>query len=452
MTTHHHTPVAIAASPDVDGPGHAPLLRVFTCGSVDDGKSTLIGRLLHDSKSLHEDQLQAISRASAARSDQGLDLSLLTDGLRAEREQGITIDVAYRYFATPSRRFILADTPGHVQYTRNMATGASTADVAVILVDARQGVLEQTRRHTCIAALLGVSRLVVCVNKMDLIGFDPARFESIRADFEAFAARARPAGERSIAESATVSFVPIAALHGDNVVERSTRTAWYRGPALLELLETLDAADVVGVQPARFPVQLVLRPRSDEHHDYRGYAGRVASGSLAVGDEVVILPSGLRSRIVSIHAGRREIDRAHAGASVAVQLADDVDISRGDMLILASDAAGAGTPRVTQQIEATVIWMDTRPLTPGRRLLVKHTTRQAAASVQSIAHRINIQTAEPEAAPAALELNQIGRVHLRLATPLVCDAYSACRQTGSFILIDEVTNNTVGAGLIGSGA
>ncbi len=451
MTTLQRTPpVPVVVNVEAPMDREASLLRVFTCGSVDDGKSTLIGRLLHDSKSLHEDQIESISRASARRNAAALDLSLLTDGLKAEREQGITIDVAYRYFATAKRRFILADTPGHVQYTRNMATGASTADVAIILIDARQGVVEQTRRHACIAALLGVTRLIVCVNKMDLIDFDRPRFEAIKADFEAMIAAARPAGEETIAERVRTWFVPISALHGDNVVERSTRTPWFTGEPLLELLETIPDEQPADSGLSRFPVQYVLRPQSDEHHDYRGYAGRVASGSFRVGDEVLVLPGEHRSRITSIHIGRRNVDACSARQSAAIQLADDIDICRGEMIVHAAEARTDFAPKVTQQIDATIIWMDPRPLAQGRRLLLKHTTRDATAMVQGIVHRLNMGTLEVEKSPPSLAMNEIGRVRLRLASPLVCDPYSRCRETGSFILIDEGTNNTVGAGLIAS--
>ena len=448
-----------APAPDALPHSQAGLLRLITCGSVDDGKSTLIGRLLHDSKNLFEDQVEAVRAASRRRGavDGGVDLSLITDGLRAEREQGITIDVAYRYFATARRSFILADTPGHVQYTRNMVTGASTADAAIILIDARQGVLEQTRRHACLAALLGVSRLVVCVNKMDLVGFDRAVFERVRASFESFAQAARPDAGRSVAERAEVTFIPISALGGDNVVERSSSMAWYNGSALLETLENLPVArGTPSDSGVRFPVQYVIRPQNDEHHDYRGYAGRLACGELSVGDEVVALPAGGAStRVKRMHIGQEDVSSCRAPESVAIELEDDLDISRGDMLVKASEmpggsarSTGSGGPRVTQDIEATVVWMASQALTPGKRMLLKHTTRQTPAIVKSITHKLNIQTLDLEASASSLGMNEIARVRLRTGTPLVVDDYAVSRETGAMILIDEHTSGTCGAGMI----
>ncbi len=437
MTT---TPSAITSAPG--------LLRLFTCGSVDDGKSTLIGRLLHDSRSLHEDQIDSVRRASERRGQDALDLSLLTDGLRAEREQGITIDVAYRYFATARRRFILADTPGHVQYTRNMATGASTADVAIVLIDARQGVVEQTRRHACLSALLGVSRIVVCINKMDLVGYQLPRFEAVREQFLEFARRARPDGEGTVSELVDIDFIPISALNGDNVVEQSAHMPWFQGPPLLHLLESLPAGGGPVDQGVRLPVQRVIRPNSPDHHDYRGYAGRLASGAMRVGDPIRVLPSGLRSTIKAMHIGPTSVESVSAPLSCAVELHDDLDISRGDMLVgEPSDHAFPG-PSVLSAVEAAVIWMSPLPLTPRRRLLLKHTTRQCSAVAVDIPRRLNMQTLELEPKAETLALHELGRVRFRLAEPIVADAYRQNRTTGSFILIDEHTNNTVGAGLI----
>ena len=427
----------------------AGLLRLITCGSVDDGKSSLIGRMLHDTKSIHQDQFEALQRTSQKRGDEVPDLALLTDGLRAEREQGITIDVAYRYFSTPTRKFILADTPGHVQYTRNMVTGASTADAAIILIDARHGVVEQTRRHACIAALLGISHLIVCVNKMDLVGFDLAKFEEIRETFRAFAAAATAGGQTSIFSRTESTFIPISALHGDNVVLKSNRTPWYDGPPLLEHLETVPDRPVVEFTAARFPVQWVIRPQTAEHHDYRGYAGRLASGELRVGDEVVALPGGLRSRISRIHIGNDELTVCASPQSVSVLLEHDVDISRGDLLVRAAELDDPKTAPVTSRdLDATVVWMHQRPLAAGNRFVIKHMTRTVVAIAKAIDHRLNIHTLSPETGVSQLGLNEIGRVSFRLASPLVFDPYSRSRETGSFIVIDEHTNDTVGAGMI----
>lgn len=425
------------------------LLRLITCGSVDDGKSTLIGRMLYDSKGIYQDQWEAVSKTSQSRGDQQVDLALLTDGLRAEREQGITIDVAYRYFSTPTRKFILADTPGHIQYTRNMATGASTADAAIILIDARQGVVEQTRRHACVAALLGISHLIVCVNKMDLVEFDRAKFDAIAGDFARFAASARPDGAASIAERAETTFIPISALQGDNVVTRSAKTAWYAGPTLMEHLETVPARGLTEFAGSRLPVQFVIRPQSAEHHDYRGYAGQMACGTLAVGDEVIALPGGQRSRITRIHIGERDVRECFAGQSVAVLLADDLDFARGDLIVRAADMDDAGrAARVAADIEATVVWMNQQALAVGKRYVIKHTSRSVAGVVRSIEHKLDIQTQTIDANVKQLGLNEIGRVKFKLATAIAFDAYAKCRGTGAFIVIDEQTNNTVGAGLI----
>ena len=401
------------------------LLRFSTAGSVDDGKSTLIGRLLYDTKGAYEDQLASLHRAG------GFDLALLTDGLRAEREQGITIDVAYRYFATPRRKFIIADTPGHEQYTRNMATGASTADLAIILVDARLGVLPQTRRHASIAALLGIPHLVVAVNKMDLVEFRQEVFEAIRADLDAFARRL---------EAAPPRFIPLSALEGDNVVARSARMPWYEGPSLLEHLEQVPLAPN-HAGGFRFPVQYVLRPNLD----FRGYAGQVASGEVRPGDPVTVLPSGRETRVKSIVTWEGELEHAFAPMSVALCLEDHIDLGRGDML-----AATAAPPHVSRRIEANVVWMSERPLVPHRAYLVKHNTRQVRGAVREIRHRLNVETLVHEPA-AALRLNEIGVVALETHTPLCFDSYRRNRATGAFILIDPMTNETAGAGMILNG-
>ncbi len=410
------------------------LLRLATAGSVDDGKSTLIGRLLFDSKAIFEDQLASVERASVQRGHEYTNLALLTDGLRAEREQGITIDVAYRYFATPRRKFIIADTPGHVQYTRNMVTGASTADAAVVLVDARKGVLEQSRRHAFIASLLRIPHLVVAVNKMDLVDWDEDRFRTIVDDFTAFA--------RGL-DVPDVTSIPISALRGDNVVERSTRMPWYSGLPLLEHLETVDIAEDRNLVDPRFPVQYVIRPISGAHHDYRGYAGQVAGGVLRPGDEVVVLPSGLRSTVAGIDTYDGPVEEAFTGMSVTVRLADDVDVSRGDMIVRAGNQ-----PSTSQDVEALVCWMAERPLRQGGRYSMKHTTRWARAMVADLRYRLDVNTLHHDEAATELELNEIGRVRLRVTAPLMHDPYARNRTTGSFILVDEATNATAGAGMI----
>jgi bifunctional enzyme CysN/CysC len=399
------------------------LLRIATAGSVDDGKSTLIGRLLWDSKSVFEDQAAAVEEASTRRGE-ATNLALLTDGLRAEREQGITIDVAYRYFATPRRKFIVADTPGHVQYTRNMVTGASTADLAVILVDARKGLVDQSRRHAFLSRLLRVPHLVLAVNKMDLVGWDEDVF---RAIVDAFPYDA--------------TAIPLSALHGDNVVTRSEQAPWYDGPSLLAHLESVDVATSHHLGDARFPVQYVIR---DHTSGYRGYAGQVASGVLRPGDEVEILPSGLRTTIAAIDTYDGPVDTAFAPMSVSIRLADDVDVSRGDMIV-----GIGGRPSVSQDLTATVCWMTDEPLRPGSRVLVKHTTRTAKAVVRTLDERLDVTTLE--SVPATeLALNDIGRVTLRTAQPLFADDYAENRATGSFILIDELSGATAGAGMVGS--
>ena len=413
------------------------LLRLATAGSVDDGKSTLIGRLLYDSKAIFEDQLASVERASVQRGHEYTNLALLTDGLRAEREQGITIDVAYRYFATPRRKFIIADTPGHVQYTRNMVTGASTADVAVVLVDARKGLLEQSRRHAYLATLLRIPHLVVAVNKMDLVEWSEERFRSIVADFSSFA--------DSLLEVSDVTFIPMSALRGDNVVDRSDAMPWYDGLPLLEHLETVHIAEDRNLVNARFPVQYVIRPMSDAHHDYRGYAGQVAGGVLRAGDDVVVLPSGLRSRVSSIDTYDGPVAEAFVGMSVTVRLADDVDVSRGDMIVRAGDE-----PSTSQDVEALVCWMVDRPLRQGGRYAIKHTTRWARAMVADLEYRLDVNSLSTDESATELALNEIGRVRLRVTAPLMHDPYTENRTTGSFILVDEATNVTAGAGMIAS--
>ncbi|MQA14966.1 MAG: sulfate adenylyltransferase [Pseudonocardiaceae bacterium] len=426
------------ASTVTDAP--VSLLRLTTAGSVDDGKSTLVGRLLRDTQSILTDQLDAVSRATVARGggiDDEPDLALLTDGLRAEREQGITIDVAYRYFATPTRKFVLADCPGHVQYTRNTVTGASTAELAVVLVDARNGVVEQTRRHLAVAAFLRVPHLVLAVNKMDLVGFDETTFRRIEAEFTTAAT--------SLGVPDVVS-VPVSALHGDNVAARSAATPWYGGPTLLEHLEAVPIGREAVEEPMRFPVQVVIRPRTAEHPDYRGLAGRLASGVLSVGDQVVTLPSGGRSTVAGIDTPDGPVPQAAAGESVTVLLADDLDVGRGDMLARPEQA-----PRVVSELEADLCWLADRPLRPGARVLVKHGTRTVRAIVTELTGRLDLHTLTHVGAPEALELNEIGGARLRLAEPLAVDDYATDRHTGGFLVIDAADGNTLAAGLVAKG-
>lgn len=414
------------------------LLRFATAGSVDDGKSTLIGRLLLDSKAIFEDQLEAVESTSQSRGYDYTDLALLTDGLRSEREQGITIDVAYRYFATPQRKFIIADTPGHVQYTRNMVTGASTADLGLVLVDARQGLTEQSRRHAVILSLLRVPHLVLAVNKMDLVDYDEKIFDKIHQEFTSFATKL------SIPD---LEIIPISALKGDNVVTRSDSMAWYSGPTLMHHLEHVHVASDRDLVDARFPVQYVVRPKSDEYHDYRGYAGRVAGGVMKPGDEVVVLPSGMTSRIAGIDLFDKEVSEAFPPMSVTVRLEDDVDVSRGDMIARVNNA-----PKPSQDIDAMICWMTNEPLRPRQKLAIKHTTRNGRAMVKDIQYRLDVNTLHRDQETKELGLNEIGRVQLRTTVPLLCDPYSKNRTTGSFILIDEATGVTVGAGMINSGS
>jgi sulfate adenylyltransferase large subunit len=412
------------------------LLRLATAGSVDDGKSTLIGRLLHDSKAILEDQLEHVIRTSERRGDGYVNLALLTDGLRAEREQGITIDVAYRYFQTTRRKFVIADTPGHEQYTRNMVTGASTADLSIVLVDARKGVSEQTRRHAYIASLLRIPHLVVCVNKMDLVGYDEAVFEQIVEELTDWTARL---------DIGDVTFIPISALHGDNVVERSLEMGWYDGPPLLYHLEHVVIAPDRDMAHVRFPVQWVIRvggSQSAEDPDYRGYAGTVVGGVLHPGDEVVVLPAGHRTRVSAIDTFEGSLETAFPSMSVTVRVADELDISRGDMIVESDDP-----PVAARELEAMVCWMGQAPLRPGARLVVKHTTRVTRARVEALEHGVDVNTLEHRSADS-LALNEIGRVRLRVGSPLIVDPYARNRTTGSFILIDEASNDTVAAGMV----
>ncbi len=414
------------------------ILRFATAGSVDDGKSTLIGRLLYDSKAIFEDQLEAVERTSRDRGEEYTNLALLTDGLRAEREQGITIDVAYRYFATPRRKFIIADTPGHVQYTRNMVTGASTADLAVVLVDARKGLTEQSRRHAFLATLLRVPHLVLAVNKMDLVGYEASAYEGIKAEFAAFATKL---------EIGDLTFIPLSALHGDNVVQRSVNMPWYDGPSLLHHLENVHIASDRNLIDVRFPVQYVIRPQqatNPELHDYRGYAGQVAGGILKPGDEVMHVPSGLTARIKRIDTAGGAVDEAYPPMSVTLVLDEDIDISRGDMICRPHNQ-----PAAAQDIEAMICWMSAdRALAPRSRLVIKHTTRATKAMVRDVHYRLDVNTLHRDEAATQLQLNEIGRVSLRATQPLFCDSYARNRFTGGIILIDESTNSTVGAGMI----
>ena len=416
-------------------PATASLLRFATAGSVDDGKSTLVGRLLHDSKSVLSDQLEAVEHASRNRGQEAPDLALLTDGLRAEREQGITIDVAYRYFATPRRRFILADTPGHVQYTRNMVTGASTAELAIILVDARNGVVEQTRRHAAVAALLRVPHVVLAVNKMDLVDYTEGVFASIAKEFTTYAA------SLGVPE---ITAIPISALEGDNVVTASSVMDWYGGPTVLEHLETVPVSHDPSDDPARFPVQYVIRPRTADHPDYRGYAGQIASGIFRVGDRVTVHPSGRTTTVEGIDALGHGVREAWAPQSVTLRLADDLDVSRGD-LIAAADAAVAPS----QDLTATVCHLHDRPLRPGARVLLKHTTRTVKAIVKEIPSRLTLDDLSQHPEPGELAANEIGRVVIRTAEPLPVDNYADSRRTGSFLLVDPADGSTLTAGMAG---
>jgi sulfate adenylyltransferase subunit 1 len=415
------------------------LLRFTTAGSVDDGKSTLIGRLLYDSKSIFEDQLEAVERTSKMKGFEHVDLALLTDGLRAEREQGITIDVAYRYFATPKRKFIIADTPGHIQYTRNMVTGASTANLALILVDARKGIVEQTNRHSFIASLLQIPHIIVCINKMDLVDYSQDVFEEIMASYRKLSARL---------DVRDVHFIPISALKGDNVVEKSNNMPWYQGATLMYLLETLHISSDENHIDCRFPVQYVIRPQAKEHHDFRGYAGRIAGGVFKPGDTVKVLPSGFSAKIQEIHSLEKlsmddTVNEAFAPMSVTMTLDADVDISRGDMLVRENNA-----PTISQDIDMMVCWMSEKPLTLGGKYAIKHTTKDARCVIKDIRYKIDINTLHRHESDKSIGMNDIGRIQIRTTVPLFFDSYRKNRITGSVILIDEGTNETVGAGMI----
>lgn len=410
------------------------LLRFTTAGSVDDGKSTLIGRLLYDSKSIFEDQLESITATSAKKGHDGVDLALFTDGLKDEREQGITIDVAYRYFTTPKRKFIIADTPGHIQYTRNMVTGASTANAAVILIDARHGVIEQTKRHSLIASLLNIPHLIVCINKMDLVDFSEERYNDIIVQFEEFSSKLL---------MKDVRFIPISALLGDNVVNRSENMNWYQGGTLLNNLETIHISSDINKIDARFPVQTVLRPQSEEHIDYRGYAGRVVSGIYRVGDEVAVLPSGFTSRIKSINAGEKEVDEAYAPMSISMTLEDDIDVSRGNMIVKKNNQ-----PEVLQEFDVMLCWLNDSPAKPRAKYMVRHTSNEERAMIKEVVYKMNINTFERDSEDKELTMNDISRVKIRTTHRLMIDSYRDNRNTGSFILIDENTNETVAAGMI----
>lgn len=410
------------------------LLRFTTAGSVDDGKSTLIGRLLYDSKSIFQDQLDAVERTSKNKGFDYVDLSLLTDGLRSEREQGITIDVAYRYFATPKRKFIIADTPGHIQYTRNMATGASTANLAIILVDARKGMLEQTHRHSFIASLLGIPHAVVCVNKMDLVNYDKEIYDKIVNDFKAFSSKL---------EIKDVQFVPISALNGDNVVNRSKKMTWYEGSTLLYHLENVHISSDYNKIDCRFPVQTVIRPHTQEHQDYRGFAGRIDGGIFKVGDTIKTLPTGFTSKIKSICSHNTELNEAYTPMSVNIVLEDEIDISRGDMIVRENNM-----PNVSQDIELLVTWMNQRPLINRKKVIIKHTTNECIGLVRELKYKIDINTLHRIENIESVQMNDIARISIRTSKPIFFDSYKKNRRTGSLILIDEQTNETIGAGMI----
>ncbi len=417
-----------------DGYLDMELLRFTTAGSVDDGKSTLIGRLLYDSKSIFEDQIEQVKATSERKGLEHVDLSLLTDGLRDEREQGITIDVAYRYFATPKRKFIIADTPGHIQYTRNMVTGASTANLALILVDARNGVIEQTRRHSYIASLLQIPHLIVCINKMDLVDYKEEAFTKIVSDYEDFASKL---------DVNDIRFIPISALHGDNVVERSDKMDWYDGSTLLYSLETIHIGSDQNHIDARFPVQTVIRPHSDEYHDYRGYAGRVAGGIFRPGDEVIVQPSGFKSKIRSVDTLDGPIEQAFPPMSVTLTLEDDIDVSRGDMIVRENNP-----PRTSQDLEVMLCWLNESPMLTGGKYVLRHTSSECRAMIKEVVYKMNISDLTRNMDDKTASMNDIVKVHLRTTKPIINDPYRRNRQTGSIILVDETTNETVAAGMI----
>lgn len=410
------------------------ILRFITAGSVDDGKSTLIGRLLYDSKSILVDQLAAIEKQSKNKENGEIDLAILTDGLRAEREQGITIDVAYKYFSTPKRKFIIADAPGHIQYTRNMVTGASNADLAIILIDARKGVIEQTKRHSMIASLLGIKHVIVAVNKMDLVDFSEARYDEIVNDYKSI---------QQQLELTDVVFIPISALSGDNIVDKSTRLNWYKGKALLEILENVELSKDINLTDVRFPVQYVIRPQTDDLHDYRGYAGKLASGTLKKGDKIVVAPSGVTSTVKAIESAGKEVDEAFAPQSIVVHLSDDIDVSRGDMIVKQESQA-----TITQDLDIVLCWMDSKPLEIGSKYLIQHNTKQVRCVVKEIDYKLNVNTLEKEANIQTVQLNDVCRVILKTASPLAIDSYKTIKNNGSAILIDETSCVTVGACVI----
>ena len=410
------------------------LLRFTTAGSVDDGKSTLIGRLLYDSKSIFQDQMEAIETASNKKGEEKVNLALLTDGLRAEREQGITIDVAYRFFATPKRKFIIADTPGHIQYTRNMVTGASTANLAIILVDARNGIVEQTKRHSFIASLLGIPHIIYCINKMDLVDYKEETYQKIKNELVSFSSKLT---------AKDVRFVPISALNGDNIVNRSTKMSWHEGSTLIHILENIHIASDHNHIDCRFPVQNVIRPQKDEFHDYRGYAGRIAGGIFKKGDEVVVLPSGFHSKIKSIDTFNGPIEKAFAPMSITLTLEDEIDISRGDMIVRPNNQ-----PKVDQDIDIMICWMSEKPLIHKGKYAIKHTSKEARCMVKEIKYKVDINSLHRNEEDKEIKCNDIARISLRVTQPIFYDEYNTNRNTGSVILIDEGTNNTVGAGMI----
>lgn len=414
---------------------HNGLLRFTTAGSVDDGKSTLIGRLLYDSKSIFQDQLEALEKESKQKGLEGADLSLVTDGLKAEREQGITIDVAYRYFATPKRKFIIADTPGHIQYTRNMVTGASTADLAIILIDARNGLVEQTHRHSFIASLLGLQHLVVCVNKMDLVDYDEDAYRKIVAEFKSFSSRL---------DIKDITFIPISALKGDNVVDSSKNMSWYGGSTLLHHLENVHVGADRNLQDCRFPVQYVVRPQTDDHRDFRGYAGRIASGVFKKGDAVVALPSGRETTIDTIKLGDEEKEIAFPPLSVVMTLTDDIDLSRGEMLVRKNNQ-----PEMINEIDAKICWLDSRPMNPSSRLVLRHLSQEVRAKISEVLYRIDINTLHRDEENRDVAMNDIARIRIKTSSPILADPYRTNRTTGAFILVDPSTHATVAAGVIG---
>ncbi|HBH24641.1 MAG TPA: sulfate adenylyltransferase, partial [Cytophagales bacterium] len=410
------------------------LLRFTTAGSVDDGKSTLIGRLLYDSKSIFEDQLEAIESTSKRKGHDGVDLALFTDGLRDEREQGITIDVAYRYFTTPKRKFIIADTPGHIQYTRNMVTGASTANAAIILVDARHGVIEQTKRHSFIASLLQIPHIIVCINKMDLVDYEEKAYNRVIEQFEEFSSKLLVKDVR---------FIPISALNGDNVVHRSDEMPWYQGAPLLHTLETIHISSDINKIDARFPVQTVLRPQNESHRDYRGYAGRIASGVFRVGDEITAMPSGFTSKIKGINTYKTELEEAYAPMSVAITLEDDIDIGRGDMIVRTNNR-----PEASQDIEVMLCWLHNDSAKPRAKYSIRHTSNEEKAMIKEVVYKIDIETLDRNTEDKTLNMNDICKVRLRTTKPLMIDSYRDNRTTGSVILVDDMTNETVAAGMV----